>query len=418
MPHSEVVKSLTCRVGRAGQARLGLRKAMAPTFFACCLYLQGLTPEVIEHAQAGVAAAQQGRLGVAIQEFRKVAELQPNSPVAHARLGDAYFQNADYAAAIPELEAALRLDPNLNDTHQTLGVILLLQGNPEGALAHLEKLRTPELLGLAYLETGRLGPPISALHAAWNRQPNDLNLLYYFGRATALASKRSLDELAKVNPSLARKSVAAADKESRPPQDAPQDVVSLQSALAKRPYDADLLFAFSRATALASTRSFDRILQLDATSARAHQVLAERDLEGGRLPEAEREYVESLWQQSVNGPMRLRSIAWKRSFGLSAPTLFIVWARCFCNRGRRAARWMNFSKPTASGRIRRKFFWRWGRRRSRPTIPHARRHHGPNCSESISKAAWPPRPTRDCPRCIATTGDRKKPIASWRLTNN
>ncbi|HXM40642.1 MAG TPA: tetratricopeptide repeat protein [Bryobacteraceae bacterium] len=278
---------------------------MAPTFFACCLYLQGLTPEVIEHAQAGVAAAQQGRLGVAIQEFRKVAELQPNSPVAHARLGDAYFQNADYAAAIPELEAALRLDPNLNDTHQTLGVILLLQGNPEGALAHLEKLRTPELLGLAYLETGRLGPAISALHAALNRQPNDLNLLYYFGRATALASKRSLDELAKVNPSLARKSVAAADKESRPPQDAPQDVVSLQSALAKRPYDADLLFAFSRATALASTRSFDRILQLDATSARAHQVLAERDLEGGRLPEAEREYVESLWQKPYTANVHL-----------------------------------------------------------------------------------------------------------------
>ena len=172
---------------------------MTPTLLACCFFLQSPTPEVIEHAQAGAAAAQQGRLSVAIQEFRKVTELQPESAAGHARLGDAYFQNGDYGAAIPELELALRLSPNLNDTHQTLGVVLLIQGNPEAALPHLEKMRTPELLGLAYLETGRLGGAIAALHAALDKQPNDPNLLYYFGRATALASKRSSNQLAKLN---------------------------------------------------------------------------------------------------------------------------------------------------------------------------------------------------------------------------
>ena len=35
-----------------------------------------------------------------------------------------------------------------------------MQGNPEEALPHLEKTRTPELLGLAYLETGKLGSAI------------------------------------------------------------------------------------------------------------------------------------------------------------------------------------------------------------------------------------------------------------------
>jgi len=263
---------------------------MTPTFFVCCLFLQGLTPEVIEHAQAGQAAAQQGRLSVAIQEFRKVTELQPNSAVGHAHLGDAYFQNGEYGAAIAELELALRLNPNMVDTHQTLGVLLLMQGNAEEALPHLEKMRTPELLGLAYLETGRLGAALAALHAALDRQPNDPNLLYYFGRATAFASKRSFDELAKVNPDLARKSSATADKESRPPQ----DLVSLQDALAKHPNDTDLLFAFSRATAQASKQAFDRILQSNADSARAHQVLAERYVENGRHSDAEREYAEAL----------------------------------------------------------------------------------------------------------------------------
>jgi tetratricopeptide (TPR) repeat protein len=263
---------------------------MTLAFFACCLFLQTLTPEVIEHAQAGAAAQQQGQLNVAIQEFRKVTQLQPNSAAGHANLGDVYFQNGEYGAAIPELELALRLNPKLMGTHQTLGVALLVQGNPEAAMPHLELTRTPELLGVAYLETGRLGSAITALQAALDRQPNDPDLLYYFGRATAFASKRTSDQLTKINPDLAHKSSVTADQESLPQQ----DVVNLQKALAKQPNDPDLLLAFSRTAALASRHAFDQVLQSNPNSARAHQVLAERYLESGRLPEAQHEYVESL----------------------------------------------------------------------------------------------------------------------------
>jgi tetratricopeptide (TPR) repeat protein len=259
------------------------------TFFACCLFLQSLTPEVIEHAQAGAAARQAGLPKVAIEEFRKVTELQPNSAVGHADLGDAYFQNGEYSAAVPELELALQLNPDLMLTHQTLGIILLMQGNAEGALAHLEKIPTPDLLGLAYLETGRLDGAITALRAALEMHPEDPNLLYYFGRAMALASKRSSDQLTRTSPELARRSSAGEGSANEP-----QDVVDLQDALAKHPNDADLLLAFSRASALASKKAFDQILQTNANSARAHQVLAERFFESGRLPEAEREYAESL----------------------------------------------------------------------------------------------------------------------------
>ena len=87
------------------------------------------------------------------------------------------------------LEQALTLDPSLLGAHQTLGISLLIQGDAERALPHLEKTRTPELLGLAYLETGRLGSAVMALHAALDRQPKDPDLLYYFGRAAALASE-------------------------------------------------------------------------------------------------------------------------------------------------------------------------------------------------------------------------------------
>jgi tetratricopeptide (TPR) repeat protein len=262
---------------------------MVVTFFACCLLLQGLTPEVIEHAQAGAAARQQGRVDLAIQEFRKVTELQPDSAVGHADLGDAYFQNGDYGAAMTEMELALRLNPDLVVAHQTLGVLLLMEGSSERALPHLEKMHTPELMGLAYLETGRLNSAIAALRDALKKQPGDPNLLYYYGRATALASRRSLSQLAKVSPDMARKRGVAADDENRT-----QDLTSLQDALEKKPNDPDLLFGFSRSAAMASRRSFDQILQLSANSARAHQVLAERYFESGRLPDAEREYAESL----------------------------------------------------------------------------------------------------------------------------
>jgi tetratricopeptide (TPR) repeat protein len=263
---------------------------MVRAFLACYLLLQNVTPEVIEHAQAGEAAARQGRLDVAIQEFRKVIELQPNSAVYHAHLGDAYFKNGQYEEATAELKTALRLNPEMLDTQQSLGIILLIEGNAEEALPHLEKMRSPELLGLAYLETGRLPAAVTALRAALDRQPNDPNLLYYFGRATALASQRTRNQVAKLNPDLARTINSTAKSEPR----SPQDVVTLQDVLAKNPNDVNALYAFTQAAAQASKQAFDQILQSHADSARAHQVLAERYVEDGRLADAEREYGEAL----------------------------------------------------------------------------------------------------------------------------
>ncbi len=263
---------------------------MTPAVLALYLLLQTVTPEVIEHAQAGEAAAREGRLDVAIQEFRKVIELQPNSAVYHAHLGDAYFKKGQYDEAETELKTALRLNPAMLDTHQSLGVILLIQGDAEGALPHLEKMRSPELLGLAYLETGRLPAAVTALRVALDRQPNDPNLLYYFGRATALASRRTLNQATKLNPGLAHTINSAAKSEPH----SPQDVVTLQDALAKNPDDVNALLAFSQAAAQASKQAFDQLLQSNADSARAHQVLAERYFEDGRLPDAEREYNEAL----------------------------------------------------------------------------------------------------------------------------
>lgn len=256
------------------------------TFLTVCFFLQSFTPEVIEHAQAGAAAQQAGHYDIAIKEFRKVVELQPNSASGHANLGDACFQNGEYEAAIPELEEALRLNPKLMGTHQMLGVALLVEGNATAALPHLEQTHTPELLGLAYLETGKLGSAIMALHAALERQPNDPDLLYYFGRATALAADKTQRQLSTLYPQWA----GAKDAE----QKLRRDVVTLQGELAKTPNDPELLYDFHEAAALESRKAFDQILERNAGSARAHQVMAERDVEDKRFGDAKREYAEAL----------------------------------------------------------------------------------------------------------------------------
>jgi len=68
----------------------------------------------------------------------------------------------------------------------------------------------------------------------------------------------------------------------------------LQDVLAKNPNDVNALMAFSQAAAQASKQAFDQILQSNADSARAHQILAERYVKDGQPAEAEREYGEAL----------------------------------------------------------------------------------------------------------------------------
>src|ERR1019366_112434 len=151
---------------------------MIVTLGAFFFLLQSLSPEAIQHAQAGTAAEQQGQFDVAIDEFRKVIGLEPQLASGYANLGSVYFRKGDYSSAIPTLERALSLNPEMNATHQILGVALLIQGNAAGALPHLEKAPVPELLGLAYLETGQIGNAMTALGAALKRQPDDPDGVY------------------------------------------------------------------------------------------------------------------------------------------------------------------------------------------------------------------------------------------------
>ena len=221
---------------------------------------QTLTPEAVEHARAGMEAQKQGRLDVAIEEFRKVTEIAPDLAAAHVNLGAAYIQKKDYTQAITALEKSLALNPGLIGAHQMLGTAYLAVGDSGQAIPHLEKAKAYDMLGIAYLENGRLADAIGMLGDALNQNPSNPDLLYYFGRATALASKQAFDTMLAIDPNSARGHLALAE----------QYTALRQPAMAEKEYRA--------------------ALQVRSDIPGLHLGLGELLAAGGKWPEAEVEF--------------------------------------------------------------------------------------------------------------------------------
>src|SRR2546425_1808209 len=169
-----------------------------------CLALQDVSPEGAQHMQSGVEAHKQGRFDVAIAEFRKATETDPNLAEAFLNLGEELMQIRNNSAAITPLKRALELRPDLDAAHLQLGYALLSLGYAAEAIPHLERVHALEALGIAQIETGQYQEAVANLSAALVKRPNDPDLLYYLGRASGLLSKRAIDTLLSAYPDSAR----------------------------------------------------------------------------------------------------------------------------------------------------------------------------------------------------------------------
>jgi tetratricopeptide (TPR) repeat protein len=161
--------------------------------------------------QAGTEAEKKRQFAAAIAEFREVTRLEPSVPDGFVRLGQALLENHDFGGAIPPLKQALKLSPELPAAHQLLGYALLAQGYAAEAVSHLQKTDDKAALGIAQLEAGQLPDAVANLQAALANRPNDPDLLYYFGRASGLLSKQSIDTLLANYPESARAHQAMAE---------------------------------------------------------------------------------------------------------------------------------------------------------------------------------------------------------------
>jgi tetratricopeptide (TPR) repeat protein len=172
---------------------------------------QTISPEAVQHMQAGIAADKQKQFDVAITEFKKVTELEPTFADGFVGLGQTYMEKHDFASAVTPLKRALEVDPDLAPAHQLLGYALLTQGYAAQAIPHLQKVQDKTGLGIAEIQTGQLPEAVANLQAALAERPNDQDLLYYLGRASGLLSKQSIDSLLAAYPDSARAHQALAE---------------------------------------------------------------------------------------------------------------------------------------------------------------------------------------------------------------
>ncbi len=111
---------------------------------------------------AGYAAASQGDLATARQQFQYAVQLAPQVEEGHSALGAVLYRLGDYSNAIPELETAVHLKP--------------------------EDQAAQENLAMAYAQTGayqKALPIFEHLESDQGLQPLSANLLTSYARALA-----------------------------------------------------------------------------------------------------------------------------------------------------------------------------------------------------------------------------------------
>jgi len=88
--------------------------------------------------QAAQSDITKGNYSAAIEKFRQMLKLDPNSPEAWSDLGVAYSMGGEHQQAVEAFERALQLDPSTRSANLMLGIELVRLGKPEDAIPHLE----------------------------------------------------------------------------------------------------------------------------------------------------------------------------------------------------------------------------------------------------------------------------------------
>jgi tetratricopeptide (TPR) repeat protein len=111
----------------------------------------------------GILAAREGNTDLAIQQFERALQIDPEHSIALQNLGNAYRQKKDWPQAKRVLERAVALNPDDPEANYSLAMVFAQQNDTEHAYEYLQKALTsrptyPEALnnlGILYLRTQR-----------------------------------------------------------------------------------------------------------------------------------------------------------------------------------------------------------------------------------------------------------------------
>jgi protein O-GlcNAc transferase len=160
------------------------------------------SPDGEARFSTGLMHMREGRIDLALDEFKKAVKADPKNPYFQKGLGQAYAAKRKWDDAADAFRKALELNPYYVDVRNDLGMALILGGNREGGKKEFLAAfgdptnPTPEIsarnLGQVYYEEKNY-----AESASWYRTSLNRNKSYgeaYLGLADALAASGRPEE--------------------------------------------------------------------------------------------------------------------------------------------------------------------------------------------------------------------------------
>jgi eukaryotic-like serine/threonine-protein kinase len=120
-------------LGRAYEAAKPPRLAEAVHYLSVAVALRPDSPGA--HVNLGLALGGQGKVELAIAEYRDAIQITPDVAEAHNNLGNALKGQGKVELAIAEFRDAIRIKPDYAEAHTNLGLALADQGKVELAIA-------------------------------------------------------------------------------------------------------------------------------------------------------------------------------------------------------------------------------------------------------------------------------------------
>ncbi|MCM8796745.1 MAG: tetratricopeptide repeat protein [Candidatus Omnitrophica bacterium] len=161
-----------------------------------------------------------GQMDDAIQEYRRVLEIDKNSAVIHINLATTFLKNNDAPSAIKELKLVEEIDPEAPEPHAILALIYASQNKTDlatyeyqVALEKAAKLQPKNIdiyknLGLVYLGQKRFKDAHNCFRLVTDISPENAESHFYLGyiyselKNNSLAEKE-LKEAIRLNPNYA-----------------------------------------------------------------------------------------------------------------------------------------------------------------------------------------------------------------------
>jgi len=162
------------------KAAVPLRRAALVALLAAPGLAQS-PPDAELRFSTGVMHLREGRVDLALEEFKRAAKEDPKNPYIQNGLGLACAAKREWKDAIAAFRKALELNPYYVDAKNALGYALIMSGDREGGKQELVAAFSdamnpaPEIsaynLGRAYLEEKNYAEAIKWLRTSLNRNP-------------------------------------------------------------------------------------------------------------------------------------------------------------------------------------------------------------------------------------------------------